>query len=245
MKNKKMFYSIIGIFLLIVTLIFIFLFKDKIVLDFSIEELRRVIESNQFSELIFIGIWTLRLILFIPGVTLMLLGGIIFEPSKAFLLSMGILKRKQFPGPCHIISGLSLKNGSEIFRPYNFKKSRESRLGKGFRFHDQIHGKCLKRNKIQKSGLVCCVFFSKSWICLVRSNSCGSGNIGYQFSMVTRYAGWRNFFWKKKLVQINPWCTTFFPIGNLYVFTGKIHQTWKLQRVSRRNIKPYGILIKA
>ena len=88
MKNKKMFYSIIGIFLLIVTLIFIFLFKDKIVLDFSIEELRRVIESNQFSELIFIGIWTLRLILFIPGVTLMLLGGIIFEPSKAFLLSM-------------------------------------------------------------------------------------------------------------------------------------------------------------
>ena len=75
---------------------------------------------------------------------------------------MGILKRKQFPCPCHIISGLSLKNRSEIFRPYNFKKSRESRLGKGFRFHDQIHRKCLKRNKIQKSGLVCCVFFSKS-----------------------------------------------------------------------------------
>ena len=42
---------------------------------------------------------------------------------------MGILKRKQFPCPCHIISGLSLKNRSEIFRPYNFKKSRESRLG--------------------------------------------------------------------------------------------------------------------
>ena len=81
---------------------------------------------------------------------------------KAFLLSMGILKRKQFPCPCHIISGLSLKNRSEIFRPYNFKKSRESRLGKGFRFHDQIHRKCLKRNKIQKSGLVGCVFFSKS-----------------------------------------------------------------------------------
>lgn len=128
---------------------------------------------------------------------------------KAFLLSMGILKRKQFPCPCHIISGLSLKNRSEIFRPYNFKKSRESRLGKGFRFHDQIHRKCLKRNKIQKSGLVCCVFFSKSWICLVRSNSCGSGNIRYQFSMVTRYAGWRNFFWEKKLVQVNPWCTSF------------------------------------
>ena len=88
MKNKKVFYSIIAVFILIVIVIAIFLFKDKISLNFSIEELRRVIESKRFSELIFIGIWSLRLILFIPGVTLMLLGGIIFEPSKAFLLSM-------------------------------------------------------------------------------------------------------------------------------------------------------------
>lgn len=88
MKNKKVFYSIIAVFILIVIVIAIFLFKDKISLNFSIEELRRVIESKRFSELIFIGIWSLRLILFIPGVTLMLLGGIIFESSKAFLLSM-------------------------------------------------------------------------------------------------------------------------------------------------------------
>ncbi len=88
MKNKKIFYGVAIIFILTFMVATIFLFKDKVSLDFSIEKMQRIIESKKFSELIFISLWSLRLILFIPGVTLMILGGLIFDPSKAFLLSM-------------------------------------------------------------------------------------------------------------------------------------------------------------
>lgn len=88
MKNKKIFYGVAIIFILTFMVVTIFLFKDKVALDFSIEKMQRIIESKKFSELIFISLWSLRLILFIPGVTLMILGGLIFDPSKAFLLSM-------------------------------------------------------------------------------------------------------------------------------------------------------------
>jgi uncharacterized membrane protein YdjX (TVP38/TMEM64 family) len=87
-KNKKIFYGVAIIFILTFMVATIFLFKDKVALDFSIEKMQRIIESKKFSELIFISLWSLRLILFIPGVTLMILGGLIFDPSKAFLLSM-------------------------------------------------------------------------------------------------------------------------------------------------------------
>ncbi len=88
MKSKKIFYGVAIIFILTFMVATIFLFKDKVALDFSIEKMQRIIESKKFSELIFISLWSLRLILFIPGVTLMILGGLIFDPSKAFLLSM-------------------------------------------------------------------------------------------------------------------------------------------------------------
>lgn len=88
MKNKKIFYGVAIIFILTFMVATIFLFKDKVALDFSIEKMQRIIESKKFSELIFISLWSLRLILFIPGVTLMILGGLIFDLSKAFLLSM-------------------------------------------------------------------------------------------------------------------------------------------------------------
>lgn len=88
MKNKKIFYGVAIIFILTFMVATIFLFKDKVALDFSIEKMQRIIESKKFSELIFISLWSLRLILFIPGVTLMILVGLIFDPSKAFLLSM-------------------------------------------------------------------------------------------------------------------------------------------------------------
>lgn len=88
MKNKKIFYGVAIIFILTFMVATIFLFKDKVALDFSIEKMQRIIESKKFSELIFISLWSLRLILFIPGVTLMILCGLIFDPSKAFLLSM-------------------------------------------------------------------------------------------------------------------------------------------------------------
>lgn len=88
MKNKKILYSIVAVAIIIVMTMCIFLFKDNITIDFSIDKLRLWIESKQFSEILFILLWSLRLVLFIPGVTLMILGGVIFEPDKAFILSL-------------------------------------------------------------------------------------------------------------------------------------------------------------
>ena len=88
MKSKKILYSIVAVAIIIVMTMCIFLFKDNITIDFSIDKLRLWIESKQFSEILFILLWSLRLVLFIPGVTLMILGGVIFEPDKAFILSL-------------------------------------------------------------------------------------------------------------------------------------------------------------
>lgn len=88
MKNKKILYSIVTVAIIIVMTMCIFLFKDNINIDFSIDKLRLWIESKQFSEILFILLWSLRLVLFIPGVTLMILGGLIFEADKAFILSL-------------------------------------------------------------------------------------------------------------------------------------------------------------
>ena len=82
MKNKKIIYSSIAIAIIIIMTLLIFLFKDNINLDFSIESLRRWIEGKQFAEIFFVLIWSLRLVLFIPGLTLMVLGGLIFQPQK-------------------------------------------------------------------------------------------------------------------------------------------------------------------
>lgn len=87
-KNKKIFYSVILLGIIIVILMGTLLFKKNINVDFSIDKLRNFIESKQFSEMIFILLWSLRLVLFIPGVTLMILGGIIFESYKALVLSL-------------------------------------------------------------------------------------------------------------------------------------------------------------
>ncbi len=88
MKNKKIIYSIIASVIIIIMTLLIFLFKDNINLDFSIESLRIWIEGKQFAEIFFVLIWSLRLVLFIPGLTLMVLGGLLFQPEKAFILSL-------------------------------------------------------------------------------------------------------------------------------------------------------------
>lgn len=88
MKNKKIIYSSIAIAIIIIMTLLIFLLKDNINLDFSIESLRIWIEGKQFAEIFFVLIWSLRLVLFIPGLTLMVLGGLLFQPEKAFILSL-------------------------------------------------------------------------------------------------------------------------------------------------------------
>lgn len=87
MKNKKIYIAsafIIGILFVIG----IFIIGDNISIDFSLEALRNKIAGRPFAEILFITLWSIRLIAFIPGVTLMILGGIIFEADKAFMLSL-------------------------------------------------------------------------------------------------------------------------------------------------------------
>lgn len=43
---------------------------------------------GNFSEAVFIGLWSVRLLAFIPGFIFMIIGGIYFGPLKGFLLSM-------------------------------------------------------------------------------------------------------------------------------------------------------------
>lgn len=88
MKNKKITYGSVAIIITILLFWTIDIIGNNINIDLSIDSLRLWIDGKPFSELFFVLLWTMRLVLFIPGVTLMLLGGLIFEPSKAFLLSL-------------------------------------------------------------------------------------------------------------------------------------------------------------
>lgn len=88
MKIKKLIYIFSACIVAILLIIGIYMIGKEINIDFSLEALREWIQGNPLSEVFFIGLWSIRLIAFIPGVTLMLLGGIIFESSKAFCLSL-------------------------------------------------------------------------------------------------------------------------------------------------------------
>lgn len=110
MKNKKIFYSSIVLGIIISITACTLLFKTNINIDFSIDKLRIFIESKEFSEIFFILLWSLRLVLFIPGVTLMVLGGLIFEADKALILSLiGIVLSDTlvfYLAKCRRLSGL-------------------------------------------------------------------------------------------------------------------------------------------
>lgn len=88
MKDKKIIYGAVAIIITILLFCTINIIGDNINIDLSIDSLRLWIDGSPFSELFFVLLWSVRLIAFIPGVTLMILGGLIFEPSKAFLLSL-------------------------------------------------------------------------------------------------------------------------------------------------------------
>ena len=88
MQFKKLIYIFSACVLAVLLVLGISMIGKEVNIDFSLESLRGWIEGNPLSEVFFIGLWSIRLIAFIPGVTLMLLGGLIFEPNKAFVLSL-------------------------------------------------------------------------------------------------------------------------------------------------------------
>lgn len=84
MKKRKV-YNVLILSMIILGSIAFCLFNP---IDLSIENLKMIIKGSNIAYLIFLGIWIIRLIAFIPGVSLMLLGGLIFSPIEALILSL-------------------------------------------------------------------------------------------------------------------------------------------------------------
>lgn len=86
MKLNKKYLFAIGL-LLWFLLIYFLNEKNIISIDLStIENFLRI--NSKYAMLIFIGLWLARLLVFVPGVTLMILGGVLFGPQNGFLLSL-------------------------------------------------------------------------------------------------------------------------------------------------------------
>lgn len=91
-KNKKSYIAIFIIIAIALSIIGVKTLASNLNIDFSVDSLRQLIDSMKYSEFIFVILWCIRLISLIPGVTLMILGGLIFEPEKAVILSLvGVL----------------------------------------------------------------------------------------------------------------------------------------------------------
>lgn len=84
MKKRKV-YNVIILSIVILSIIGFYLFNP---IDLSIENLRMMVKGSNIAYLVFLGIWVIRLVAFIPGVSLMLLGGLIFSPIEALILSL-------------------------------------------------------------------------------------------------------------------------------------------------------------
>ncbi|MDK1004692.1 TVP38/TMEM64 family protein [Bacillus subtilis] len=67
----------------------IYIAKEFHLLSLDMDDLQEFISENtKYAMLLFIALWIIRLLFFIPGVTLMFLGGVCFDPVVSFILSM-------------------------------------------------------------------------------------------------------------------------------------------------------------
>lgn len=67
----------------------IYIVKQNNLLSIDLDTLKQVItENTKYAMLLFLGLWIVRLLFFIPGLSLMVLGGICFNPLTGFVLSM-------------------------------------------------------------------------------------------------------------------------------------------------------------
>ncbi|MEC3841814.1 TVP38/TMEM64 family protein [Bacillus amyloliquefaciens] len=63
--------------------------KELNVLSFDMNDVTDFISGHaEYAMLLFLALWVVRLLFFIPGMTLMFLGGICFDPVVSILLSM-------------------------------------------------------------------------------------------------------------------------------------------------------------
>lgn len=84
-SNKKYFIALICA----IWIVLIYILKKENLMTFDMEIVKQYINSHINSAiLIFITLWMGRLLVFIPGVALMILGGVCFGTAEGFLLSM-------------------------------------------------------------------------------------------------------------------------------------------------------------
>lgn len=75
--------------IIIIWIIIIYILKMNNVISFDLEVVKQYLKMNeQFAMVIFTLIWILRILIFIPGIPFIILGGICFGPIEGFLLSM-------------------------------------------------------------------------------------------------------------------------------------------------------------
>ncbi|WP_420535150.1 TVP38/TMEM64 family protein [Bacillus siamensis] len=81
LKNK--------IVLLCIWFLGIYCLKELDLLSFDMNDVTDFISGHaEYAMLLFLALWVVRLLFFIPGMTLMFLGGICFDPMVSILLSL-------------------------------------------------------------------------------------------------------------------------------------------------------------
>lgn len=74
--------------IIVIWILFAYTLKHFDLLSLDMNTLKDFISGNKNNAyLLFIGLWLIRLIFFIPGTTLMILGGVCFQPFDALMLS--------------------------------------------------------------------------------------------------------------------------------------------------------------
>lgn len=74
-----------SIFIIAVWLVSIYVLKHNHLLPSDMDELKEFISRHtEYAMLLFVALWCLRLLVFIPGATLMIFGGVYFEPLLGF-----------------------------------------------------------------------------------------------------------------------------------------------------------------
>ncbi|MCT4595452.1 MAG: VTT domain-containing protein [Anaeromicrobium sp.] len=76
-------------FIVIIWIVVIYFIKKNNIISLDTEILKKYISINEKKQiLLFMALWVIRLLFLIPGVTLMILGGLFLGPMKGFLVSM-------------------------------------------------------------------------------------------------------------------------------------------------------------
>ncbi len=126
--RKKVLY---GISILASIILLFIIFNDGMTIEANINNLRQGIDAGIIRPSVFILLWLIRLVAAIPGVTLTILGGLMYSPAEAVVLSlMGLVLSDTLVflvGKSNLFKGfrdkLTKKHGDvmNLIEKYNYK----------------------------------------------------------------------------------------------------------------------------